>query len=275
MMKTLKEIVDCVGIPQGALAKARYQLSGPWARGLENVNLLVTRGAKPASMRNIIQILQNLTPITLEAEIIGNLSGQEPFIPKIRVNASGGITWFTTLEFNLLGVPNALVYSQDLSNSGGDLTPIQLPPGSWYLSVIRSGLSNNGFVSLRKELGSVTVSPLPQPTTPPPPPPPLPVKPFIEVKSNGDGSFEVSGSKFLPNATVHLRVVDEALITIWFDQTSTPEGKLENLQTGKICQNPGKLFFSANDGRSDPQDFTGTLWSNTVTKTCPILASTS
>jgi hypothetical protein len=74
--------------------------------GLNNVNLLVTQGARPASMRNIVQILQNLTPLTLEAEIVGSLSGEEPFEPKIRMNASGGITWFTTIEFSLLGVPN-------------------------------------------------------------------------------------------------------------------------------------------------------------------------
>jgi hypothetical protein len=265
-MKTLKEIVDFVGIPQGSLASARYQYSEPWTMGVNNVNLLVTQGARPASMRNIIQILQNLTPITLEAEIIGSLSGEEPFEPKTRVNASGGITWFTTIEFSLLGVPNAPVYSHDVSNSGGDFTPTQLAPGRWYLSVIRSGISNSGFVSLRKQLGTVTVSARPQPT--PPPPPPL-VKPSINVRSNGDGSFVVSGSKFLPNTTVHIRVVDAASTTIWFSQTSTPEGKIEDFPTGRICQLPGQLFFSANDGRSNPQDLTGTLWSNTVTTTCP------
>jgi hypothetical protein len=42
-MKTLKELVNFVGIQQGSLADAGYQLIRPWTTGLENVNLLVTR----------------------------------------------------------------------------------------------------------------------------------------------------------------------------------------------------------------------------------------
>ena len=252
-MKTLKEVVDFVDIPQGSLASARYQYSGPWTMGLHNVNLLVTGGARPASMRNIIKILQNLTPTTLEAEIVGSRSGEEPFDLKIRVNASGGITWFTTIE-------DGNVVSRDVNNSGGDFT-IQLGPGSYQLAVTRAGISNTGFVSLRRPLGTISVST----RLPPPPPPSLPqAKPFIDVHSNGDGSFVVSGEKFLGNTTVHIRVVDAALTTIWFQQTSNPAGKIE-YPTGRICQLPGQLFFSANDGRSDPQDLTGTLWSNTAT----------
>jgi hypothetical protein len=180
--------------------------------GLNNVNLLVTQGARPASMRNIVQILQNLTPITLEAEIIGSLSGEEPFEPKIRVNASGGITWFTTIEFSLLGVPNAPVYSYDVSNSGGDFTLTQLAPGSWYLSVIRSGISNSGFVSLRKQLGTITVSARPQPTPTPPTPTPTPTPVVINVSLEfGIGGLEnrvlrITGSGFTPGNQVELQI---------------------------------------------------------------------
>ncbi len=212
-------------------------------------------------MGTIIQTLQNLTPITLEAEIVGSRSGEEPFEPVIRVNASGGITWHTTIVFSLNG--NAMS-SAELNSSGGDFTPTQLGPGRWQLVVTRSGISNTGFVSLSKTLDTITVSKHSQPTPPPPPP----VKPSIAVQSNGDGSFVVRGSNFLPNTTVHIRVVDAALTTVWFNQTSTPQGTIE-YPTGKICQLPGQLSFSANDGRNDPQDLTGTLWSNTVTTTCP------
>jgi hypothetical protein len=215
-MNTLKQIVDFVGIPQGSLASARYQYSEPWTMGLNNVNLLVTRGAKPASMRNIIEILQNLTPITLEAEIVGSLSGEEPFEPKIRVNASGGITWFTTIEFSLLGVPNAPVYSHDVSNSGGDFTPTQLGPGRWYLSVIRSGISNSGFVALRKQVGTITVSASSQPTPTPTPIPPIPIPTpptpvFINVSIEfGVGGLEnrvlrITGSGFTLGGQVELQ----------------------------------------------------------------------
>jgi hypothetical protein len=257
-MNTLREIGNFVGIPQGSLEVARY--GGPRIASLRSVNLLVTKGRRPASMRFIIQALQNLTPITLEAQIVGSRSGEEPFEPKIHINASGGIAWFTTIRY----YRNGNATSHDVNNSGGDFTPTQLGSGSYELVVTRSGISNSGFVSLSKTLGAITVSARPQPT---PSPPPL-VKPSIAVRSNSDGSFIVSGSSFLPNATVYIRVVDAALTTLWFNHTSTPQGTIE-YPTGRICQLPGQLFLSANDGRSDPQDQTGTLWSNTATTTCP------
>ena len=262
-MNTLREIVNFVGIPQGALANARYQYSGPWTRGLQNVNLLVTRGAQPASTRNIIRLLQNLTPLTLEAELVEAHSGEDPFNPVIRINASGGITWFTTIEFYRNG--NTLTGSNDVDNAGGSFSSMSLSTGSWQIVVTRSGISNTGFVSLKKALGNIIVSR----QQPPPDEPQRPVKPFIAVHGNGDGSFIVSGSNFLPNTTVHIRVVDTAFTTRWFDHTSNREGKIEDYPTGRICQLPGQLFFSANDGRSDREDLTGTLWSNTVTTTCP------
>lgn len=258
-MKTLREMINFVGLPQGSLATARQQYNGPWTMGLDNVNRLVRRGTRPASMQNIIQVLQNLTPLTLEAEIVGSRSGEEPFSPVIRINAGGGITWFTVIEFYRNG--NTLTGSNDVDNAGGSFSPTSLSAGSWQIAVTRSGISNTGFVSLRKSLGPIIVS------EQHPPPPPLLEKPSIVVQSNGDGSFVVSGSNFSPNTTVHIRVVDAALTTVWFHHTSTQDGKVE-YPTGRICQLPGQLFFSANDGRNDPTDLTGTLWSNTVTTTC-------
>ena len=257
-MNTLREMANFVGIPQGSLEVARY--GGPWTMGLSKVSLLVTKRERPASMRAIIQALQNLTPITLEAQIVGSRSGQEPFEPVIRLNAGGGITWYTNILYN------ATSASDNLGSSGGDFTPTQLSPGNWQFVVKRAGISNTGFVSLSKTLDTITVSSRPQQTQPPPPL----VKPFIAVQSIGDGSFVVSGSNFLPNATVHIRVVDGALgNNIFLTDTSTQEGKLQGFPTGKICQRPGQLFFSANDGRNDQHDLTGTLWSNTVTTNCP------
>jgi len=91
--------------------------------------------------------------------------------------------------------------------------------------------------------------------------------PFIAVQSKGDGSFVVTGTSFLGNSTVHIRVADGALgNNVFFTDTSNPEGKLLGFPTGKICQRSGQLFFSANDGRvSDGTAIT----SNTVTTTCP------
>lgn len=264
-MKTLKEIGNFVGIPQGSLDSARF--GGPRTVGLKMVNILVTEGAKPASaakpasMRNIIQLLQNLTPITLEAEIVGSRFGEEPFDPIIRVNSSGGITWFTTIEYN----SNRDIFSEDVNNSGGDFTPTQLGPGSYQLVATRAGISNIGFVSLKKPLGTIDVSARPAP--PPPPPPPV-VKPSISVKSNGDGSFLVSGSGFVPkNATVNILVGDGTLNQNPLNfAVSATDGAFKDFPTGKICQRPGQIFFEASDGRIDNGS---QVFSNTVTISCP------
>ena len=58
-MNSLREIGNFVGIPQGSLQVARY--GGPWTTQLSKVSLLVTKRARPASMKAIIQALQNLT----------------------------------------------------------------------------------------------------------------------------------------------------------------------------------------------------------------------
>jgi hypothetical protein len=264
-MNTLKQIVDFVGIPQGSLASARYQYSGPWTTGLDNVNLLVTQGARPASMRNIVQILQNLTPITLEAEIVGSLSGEEPFTPKVRVNASGGITWFTTIELSLLDVPNAPVYSHDVSNSGGDFTPTQLALGRWNLSVIRSGISNSGFVSLRKQLGTITVS-----AGQPPPPPPPPVDSLLPPISVAveQGQFVVEGSGFRSSVRCFIIVVYQDFSRKVFEDTPNSEGKLDfRVDTSSLCIAGANLTlnFTVNQPDASGRD----RFTNTVSKSCP------
>src|SRR5678815_1306669 len=95
---------------------------------------------------------------------------------------------------------------------------------------------------------------------------PIPA-PVIAVQSKGDGSFVVTGSSFLGNSAVHIRVADGALgNNVFFTDTSNPDGKLLGFPTGKICQRSGELFFSANDGRVSG----GTaVTSNIVTTTCP------
>lgn len=85
--------------------------------------------------------------------------------------------------------------------------------------------------------------------------------------SDTGGIFTVIGSGFTPNGTVHVRVVDDALNTVWFDQSADQNGEL-NFQQPIQCSS-GALHFSANDGRPDPNDLTGTLWSNTFDIPCP------
>ncbi|WP_019503147.1 hypothetical protein [Pseudanabaena sp. PCC 6802] len=210
-MNTLKEIVDFVGIPQGSLEVARF--GGPWIKSLGKVSLLVTRRERPASMRAIIQALQNLTPITLEAEIVGSRSGEEPFEPKIRVNASGGITWFTTIEYHQDGV---VIFSKDVNDSGGDFTPTQLGRGSYQLVVTRSGISNTGFVSLRKLLSIITVSATPTPTPTPLPTPAVTCSAELDLDQPGFGGIvgmRIFGGGFLPSETVNIFEGGQVLAT--------------------------------------------------------------
>src|SRR3954453_19699560 len=69
---------------------------------------------------------------------------------------------------------------------------------------------------------------------------------------------------------VPVRIVDDALKEIFQDTTADGGGSIKH-DTGAICQLPGNLHFSANDGRPspDPKDVLKTLFSNTVTAACP------
>lgn len=262
-MNTLKEIGDFVGIPQGSLEVARF--SGSRITSLGMVNLLVTGRERPATMRTIIQRLQNLTPITLEAQIVGDRSGEEPFDLIIRVNASGGITWHTSINYHINGNVHG---GSDLNNSGGNFS-IQLGAGSWQAVVDRSGISNTGFVSLSKTLDTITVSALPQP--PPPPvnhPPDLP--PTISATTEGAGDrtvLVVTGAGFLPNKTVTVRVVDDVFHERNFQQSSTPAGELK-MRIPLPCNSGHPFHVSATDSRPSP-GILGVLFSNNITLPCP------
>jgi hypothetical protein len=256
-MNTLRKIGDFVGIPQGSLEVRRF--GGPQVISLGNVSALVMNGNRKVPMSAVIQALQNLTPITLEAEIVGSRSGEEPFEVVVRLNATGGITWFTTIIISSGG--KVIRGFDDPSTSGGDFAPTQLGPGAYQLVATRAGISNNGFVSLSNELGAISVS------APPPPPPPL-TPPSISVQSNGDGSFKVSGVGFVPkSAIVNILVGDGTLNQqpLNFSVTAT-DGAFKDFPTGKICQRQGDLFFEASDGRIDKGR---QLFSNTVKISCP------
>lgn len=269
-MNTLRELVNFVGIPQGSYGvnMGGPPVSGPQIMALSMVSALVTRRQRPASMRAIIQTLQNLTPITLEAQIVGSRSGEEPFKLVIRLNESRGITWHTYIEPRLVDSNKIQFLNHDYGSSGGDFSATQLGPGNWQITVKRAGISNTGFISLSKTLDTITVSA--KPIAPPPqplPPPPQP-KPTISVQSNGDGSFKVSGSGFVPtNATVNILVGDGTLNQSPLNFiVSAVDGAFKDFPTGKICQRPGQLFFEASDGRIDRGS---QIFSNTVTISCP------
>lgn len=264
-MNSLREIGVFVGIPQGSAQIARW--SGDRTTGLKLVSLLVRKkDIGSESLRAVIQALQNLTPITLEAEIIdlGDEFDEGHAMPVMRLNASGGIHWWTVIDYYVGGtayLPTDLGKSGD----GGDFRLTQLGPNNWQIVVSRSGISNTGFVSLSKTF-TVIVPPKPKPR-PEPPPQILSPNPSISVQSNGDGSFKVSGSGFVPkNATVNILVGDGTFRNPLVFSVSASDGAFRDFPTGKICQAAGNLFFSASDGRLDQGS---QIFSNTVTLSCP------
>jgi hypothetical protein len=261
----LREAGTFVGIPSGARQIARFD--GSRIITLKGVSDLVdvsNPANRPRSLSAVIRSLQNLPPLTLEAERLSGTEGEEPYEVELRLNASDAIVWHTTVTF----ISGGHLASTELpAREGGVFRPTQLGPGVWELAVERAGIGATGMAVATKSLGQVTVRAKPGP---PPPPPPPPARPSIAVQGKGDGSFVVTGLGFSPNATIHIRIVDGPFgDELFLSATSDPAGKLQSFMTGKICQRPGQLFFSANDGRADPTDLTGTLWSNTVTMSCP------
>jgi LGFP repeat len=98
-----------------------------------------------------------------------------------------------------------------------------------------------------------------------------PQPPTISVEPKGSGanaSFTVTGSGFIPNHSVTIRVADGYNADRYITRTSDASGHLS--ATFPMPVNPGwTLYFSATDGRLNPNDATGSLVSNTVRITAP------
>lgn len=106
-----------------------------------------------------------------------------------------------------------------------------------------------------------TNQPSPQPS------PPSDRRPTISVSLPQFQTFLVQGSGFLPEKLVTIRVGDDALNpNLFYNTTATATGSIS--MTLFIPCSLGRLHFSANDGRQDSSDLTGTMWSNTATISC-------
>lgn len=214
------------------------------------------------SMQALIRELQSLPDISLEADALGDRFGDAPFRPTFRIQPSPGAVTKTEMVVSANGAQPELV---SVVGNSGDFAPFTLTiPGIFALQIRRTGVQRNGVVILTKNFHIETVQP------PPHPHPPL-IHPVIAVASNGGGTFTVSGSRFLPGAVVHIRVVDDAHQNDQnFNTNSDASGKVTGFKTPNICVNPGSIYFSANDDRKDPNDHPlGILFSNTVQMTCP------
>jgi hypothetical protein len=221
------------------------------------------------SMQAMIRELQSLPAITLDAEAVGNRFGDAPFRPTFRIHPSPGAVTKTEIILFANGAQPDLI---SIVGNAGDFTPFTLTiPGIFLLEIRRTGVQSTGVVVLTKNFHIETVQP------PQPPPPPL-VHPLISVISSGGGTFTVNGSGFLKKATVHIRVVDPVhkndrdfnTLSDGSGAIADANGVGKGFKTPNICVNSGSIFFSANDGRKDPNDHPlGILFSNTVEMTCP------
>jgi hypothetical protein len=130
------------------------------------------------------------------------------------------------------------------------------------------------ITSARAKIEAAEAAAAGQVTEPPPPPAEgeVEVRPSISVSKTGPGSFRVTGSDFLPNARVTVRVADD-----YGQQVSAPQmPQITSDRAGKIdvpvlldCIPDSTLHFSATDSRPDPTDIaTGVLWSNYVQIPC-------
>jgi hypothetical protein len=141
----------------------------------------------------------------------------------------------------------------------------------------RTGRGTSGCVSQAFSAQVCATTLATPPATPPSTRPGKPTNaPPVLVASRESGNvFYVRGFRFQANAPVTIRTVDGAtlqgaLITsIGGKRITASANSLMGVRLYGICSKAqGPISFSANDGRENPADKTGTLWSNTVTVAC-------
>jgi hypothetical protein len=95
--------------------------------------------------------------------------------------------------------------------------------------------------------------------------------PTVNCSTSGADVFTISGSGFMANSQVTIKGAN-----ILYGQVNNVYWTTSASSTGTINQSltipcvPGvQINFSATDGRSNPNDWTGKLWSNPVTCSCP------
>ncbi len=225
-------------------------------RGVPNF-VPILSGNDRTSMRAMIRALESLPQITLEADA-ENTSGEVPLMTTITIHPSPGVIHSTTG----IVTQNGRVVGGPMAEPNQETTTAfdAVVPGQYIFNVTRIGVSNIGLTTLQKNF-NIDARPHVIPPTPP----------TISVSSTGAGTgsnFAVTGSGFLPNVNVRIRVVDDAFHEHDFNQSTDAQGKL-NARFSLPCNSGLTLHFSATDGRANPSDLTGVLFSNTFNLPCP------
>jgi hypothetical protein len=97
-------------------------------------------------------------------------------------------------------------------------------------------------------------------------------KPTISCNTSPPDKFSITGTGFDASKTVTVRgasITNNQLNNFYWNTQSSSTG---NIQYDLIipCLSGVVISFSATDGRKDPNDLTGNLWSNTVSSSCPV-----
>lgn len=225
----------------------------------------------PISVRNLVDLagrtILPFAPVDLQPQNGAHDISNKPYLffrdPEAGTPAAAG-------QFQFIVTQNNVIVDPSHRLTGAAVTPSPLtPPGiKWLFPLPPGEVTLTVWGQNRAGTGPASTSIFTVVSLPPAPPQ---VKPSIAVSSSGSGQesdFVVTGSGFSPNKDVRIRVVDDVGNELDFHQSADGSGNL-NARLGIACNSGLELHFSATDGRPDPSDLTGFLWSNTFTVLCP------
>lgn len=268
-------------LPSSAVAAARYlELVAPFHQKT-TVGILVFRAATPLATSYRVSF-QNLINETLqEIALFWQYPGQT-----VQFDRAQNLAFNQSWTFTLGPCDPGLTYSIGVFWSGGFhkhpaqgvITPATVPDGdpcadAWVITAqflqstnlrrsfapARPGQYPVGGEEVKQTVGGALGGPSAGTITA--------AKPFISVAKSGS-SFTISGNGFTPGATVRIRAADDFFHEVNANQSADGNGSL-NYSWSNLCSGIGAIHFSATDGRPDPNDLTGFLWSNTSDSSCP------
>ena len=263
-MNSLREIGEFVGLGNATPHPGRPIRAQITMRAAA-ANVAVLSSSERSSIRAMIVALQNLPPISLEVEA-EDTTGEVPLLPILHVHPSNGAILETNFAILTNGQPTMPVETRQGNGPARFSLFTVGDPGSYVYEVTRVGIPNTGVTTLRK---TFTILAKAKPAAPPPPPPPSPA-PNISAATEGSGAatiLVVTGSGFLGEKIVTVRVADDAFHERNFQQSSTTAGELR-MRISLPCNSGLPFHVSATDSRPVP-GILRVLFSNNVTLPCP------
>lgn len=285
MLHTLREVGEFVGIPQDA-----SEYGHPSYIGLRQAGDLIaplTPDEQRRSLRGIIDRLDSLPPLTLNAQVLA-ANGYDPVPVRVHLEPTASLV-ISTKVVMLFNNDLGWLTSENLGSRSGDIyiTELHAAENSEYvfykIHVRRAGIGPGGYGIMESPALQVWARYRPPDSKPDPPPP---VRPTISVTTSGPLDalmVSVHGSGFLknqkPNTTgIEVRMVDAVFPQDWgpyylgSDGNGIVDGSVGPVITTTLhpdASGTRRLAVSAADSRTDPNSVPagGRLWSNTVTLT--------